>query len=166
MAILRDYREKHDFFLGSSVNSYPTIRVQVSETPPIIPLFEEIINWQDVFANWLNNRSWTYWATFTTRYTLTMKSARRCMEGLMHRSASGLVGGVKLVKANFWACEPYDVKDGQHVHALVETCPNASINDLVKAWQVVSGNPRLLKSSWNRVHVQPYYPSKGAHYYC
>ena len=37
---------------------------------------------RNAYAEWLNEFKWTYWATFTTGYKLTMPSARRAMEGM------------------------------------------------------------------------------------
>lgn len=66
-------------------------------------------------GEWLNTIQWTYWATFTTPYELTIQSARRMAENI----------GKFCIKNNgeliFWVAEKYDVKDGHHIHALIKT---------------------------------------------
>jgi hypothetical protein len=123
------------------------------------------------YANWLNQNEWTYWATFTTRYELTLPSARRAMErqfNLMNK-----FGPTRM----FWAAEPFDAKEGFHTHALLQVKNGIRYEDIIECWQIASGNrPKIgtaraaarkarmegEKPTWNRVDLQVYDPLKGA----
>jgi len=116
------------------------------------------------YAEWLSEFEWSYYATLTTRYRLTMKSARKAVEGL-HKQLSKAGNAVI-----FFAIEPYDVKEGYHIHALI-LCPNGlKYQHVISSWQHVSGNKRKPKegeheSTWNRVELQRYNPKLGARHY-
>lgn len=131
-------------------------------------------NKSEAYATWLNGHEWGHFVTYTTAYELTQKSARRAMErnfDLLSKFGKSKV---------FWASEPFDAKEGQHVHALIQTAPNVRVGDIAEVWQIASGNrPKIgtarhaakmakragEKSKWNRVDIQKYIPSKGAHSY-
>ena len=66
------------------------------------------------WAAFLDQRDWQLFSTFTTSRELTLKGARRSISKLH----------VLLKEQNypaeiFWCSEPYDVKEGQHIHALI-----------------------------------------------
>jgi hypothetical protein len=75
---------------------------------------------RNAYAEWLNEFKWTYWATFTTVYKLTMPSARRAMEGMFKEISKA--GKVTI----FYVIEPFDLKEGYHLHALVALEGNLS----------------------------------------
>jgi hypothetical protein len=54
----------------------------------------------------------------------------------------------------FWACEPFDVKDGYHIHALIQT---ELTPQEIYSWT----NKRFGRSL-----ILPYEKEKGAHSYC
>jgi len=105
------------------------------------------------YANFLNTIDWTHWCTFTTRYDLSMKSARRMSEVIFNKFSKQDIfnqGDQKM----FWAAEPFDVKNGYHIHALIQT--QLSPEDIYK-WT----NKRF-----GRTLILPYEKEKGAHSYC
>jgi hypothetical protein len=113
-------------------------------------------------ADMLSERPWSFWSTFTTRKELTIKSARRSM---------ALLGDILSSEGHndytiFWAAEPYDVKEGQHLHALVHFASCDFVNDnkpqftaLRKAWTTAIGDINA-----RQYHVR-YDPKLGARYY-
>jgi hypothetical protein len=54
----------------------------------------------------------------------------------------------------FWAAEPFDVRDGNHIHALIHT---DSSKETLRKW---------MKERYGRTQVLDYDPTKGAHSYC
>lgn len=67
------------------------------------------------WTDWLNSKDWTYWCTFTTRYELSLPSARR----MATRIGNYCIDTEE--QYMFWAAEEFDVRDGMHIHALVKT---------------------------------------------
>jgi hypothetical protein len=121
---------------------------------------------RNAYAEWLNEFKWTYWATFTTVYKLTMPSARRAMEGMFKEISKA--GKVTI----FYVIEPFDLKEGYHLHALVALEGNLKYNHIINLWQYLSGNKKLKKgktaegkSIWNRTDLQKYNPKLGARHY-
>lgn len=77
----------------------------------------------DIVKTWkefLDGHEWDYFSTFTTRYPITLKSARRLMEKVGKHSC--------LTKDSmmFWVAEHFEVRDGYHTHALMKTPLDAS----------------------------------------
>lgn len=110
---------------------------------------------------WLGEMPWSFWSTFTTRRELTEKSARRSM---------ALVGDILKAEGYdfriFWAAEPYDTKEGQHLHALIyfEGIEQLSDNSqyfeaLRKAWHTAIGDNQA------RQYHERYNSQLGARYY-
>ena len=113
------------------------------------------------YAEWLNKMKWQFYCTFTTRYSMSMKSARRAMERL-HSHLSSHYGKVTL----FWVAEPFDTKYGYHTHALifVENQLVKSLKALImNAWQVVSSGKGGKLS--NHTVLKPYDKKLGANFY-
>ena len=108
------------------------------------------------FGEWLSGMNWTHYATFTTSYELTLKSARRAM----HRVHDFL--DKEQNTAMFWAAEPFDLKDGFHTHALLNT--QISYDRIIEAWQIVS-KAKNSEKKWHRIDLQEYNPERGAGYY-
>jgi hypothetical protein len=109
------------------------------------------------YANWLTPMDWTHWATCTTGYEMTLKSARRAME--RYHKFLKLAGPATM----FWAAEPYDCKDGYHTHALIKVPEMYQFKNLVDLWQTASGGANLKK--WQRIDMQKYDPKRGAGFY-
>lgn len=95
------------------------------------------------YETWLQERHWDYFGTFTTRYPITLKSARRLMDKLAGRLNTA--GPVTM----FWAAERFELRDGYHLHALVESpVPKDAI------W-------RFWFKRYGRADVQDYDPKLG-----
>lgn len=99
-----------------------------------------------VWGDWLNSWSWSYWTTFTTQYDLSLPSARRMSEKIGKYALDGDDTYM------FWAAEEFDVKDGQHIHALLKT--NLT-------WDQV----RRFGLKRGRCYIETYDPKLGAGHY-
>lgn len=148
---------------------------------------------QETFGTWLKTFDWSHWATLTTNYELTLKSARRIAVGL-HKEFSR-AGDSKI----FFAAEPYDLKEGYHLHCLIKIPDILNTRNIVETYQHVSGNRQLKrtpkankelekvfdsnnkqisqgldsggfqvfqgKNMWNRIQLEKYNPKLGAGHY-
>lgn len=99
--------------------------------------------WRD----WLGGTDWEYFATFTTKYHLTLNSARRLMTSYSRR----------WLRRNddrmFWVAEEFNHKTGYHLHALIRSELRAT--QIWKDWFDRHG----------RAQVLLYEPEVGAHGY-
>jgi len=121
-------------------------------------------NYKSEYANYLQTFNWDFFATFTTRYSLTLPSARRVMERL-HSRAANKYGGIRL----FWVAEPFDCKDGYHTHALVflkdrllkeiPVKPEVDFTCLKQSWDIVSKSSPV-DTNWTT--LKRYDPELGA----
>lgn len=113
------------------------------------------------YGNWLNTLTWDYYCTFTTRYQMTVKSARRTMIKLHNHLNERYNCSAKV----FWVAEPFDTKYGCHLHALIEVENKTSVTkiDLKNAWQVVSKGKG--KKEYNNTTIKEYDKNKGGHFY-
>jgi len=68
------------------------------------------------YIKWIETIPWNYFATFTTPYEMTLKSARRLMN--KYHSAMTIEGRDDWI---FWVAERFKLKDGYHLHALIKT---------------------------------------------
>lgn len=109
------------------------------------------------YADWLSSIPWTHYATFTTGYEMTLRSARRLMEA--YHDNIRKAGKSPM----FWGAEKFEVKDGYHTHALLKVPPAWNYGHLIKIWQKVSGGTK--KGEWNRLDLQDYDPKLGAGHY-
>jgi hypothetical protein len=125
-------------------------------------------NKSNPYGDWLQNFEWTYWCTFTTRYTLSLPSARRLMWRMFDMRASASKSSPKIIQDMFWAAEPFDTREGQHTHALVKIVPHLPISTKMfcDIYQVAAGNVDIRKDQWHRVQVQKYNKRLGASHYC
>lgn len=98
-------------------------------------------------GDWLHSMPWTHWATLTTPYELTMKGARR----LAHRFHRRL--NKDAPASMFWACEPFDAKDGFHLHALLNV-PGVPYESIIQTYQDTAGG-----SGWKRIQLDEFNPS-------
>jgi len=125
---------------------------------------------QTEYAEWLETFEWSHWCTFTTAYELSLKSARRLMEGY-HKGmrANGFEPTL------FWVAEKFELRDGWHTHGLLKTNLRAYEPQRYKAlthlYQHVCGKrvvPGTLKyDGWNRIALESYDRQKGgASMYC
>ena len=115
-------------------------------------------------SEWLGKFTWSFWSTFTTRRELTPNSARRAM---------ALLGDILKEQGYdyriFWAAEPYDTKEGQHLHALVHfegieqlTDNSTYFEALRKAWHTAIGDihARQYHAKYNSELGAKYYVAK------
>jgi len=109
------------------------------------------------YGNWLNGYNWQYFGTFTTGYEMTIRTARRSMEGLFREL-------LKAGKTNmFWVAESFELKDGYHTHALLSVPEVLQYKNIIDIWQKVSGGSS--RGVWNRIDLQKYNKARGAGYY-
>lgn len=113
-------------------------------------------NAQQVMAEFIDNMDWDYFATLTTSYEQTMKSARRSVERFHDRANQNSATTI------FFASEPYDVKDGFHVHALIKT--EMEFQNLVECYQITSGGQKL--GIKQRIQLRKFYKGEGGAMYC
>ncbi len=104
--------------------------------------------YRDEMASWLETIEWDYFATFTTPYSMTLKSARRIMEKY-HSKMDGMM---------FWVAEKYELKDGYHTHALLKS--KWPKEDLWELWQICSVYKSQVSKRedghvYNRCDIQP-----------
>lgn len=119
----------------------------------------EILN-NNAYAEWLDKQNWDHFCTFTTKYPMTMKGARRSMERLGNFTKQ--FGDVKL----FWVAEPFDTKTSYHTHALMKLdCSNNLDTEKIirNSWQIVSKGKG--GKEYNNTIIKPYEVGLGAHYY-
>jgi len=116
------------------------------------------------YGNWLNTYEWTFYCTFTTRYSQSQSSARRAMERL-YNNLNRRFPKMRI----FWCTEPFDLKEGCHNHALIYL-PYFGTNGLEKckskvlyAWQVVTKANLDLKCAFT--HILPYDKNAGGNFY-
>lgn len=102
------------------------------------------------YGKWLKSLDWTYFATLTTEYLLTMKSARRLVDRF-HKNLNKIVP-----TTIFWAAETFKVKDGHHIHCLIHTNGRLPYEMLIHSYQNATGKKETDK--WNRIEAVPYNP--------
>ena len=120
---------------------------------------------QNPIATYLNQHTWDYYCTLSTSYTLTSKSARRAMirfsEHLKER-----FGGANI----FWVSEPFDLKEGCHLHALIKINKSIRYSDylakkaLLESWQIVTANTSNV-SKLHCLHIRKYNRKLGGNFY-
>jgi hypothetical protein len=72
----------------------------------------------------------------------------------------------------FWACEPFDVKEGQHIHALLKVPPGMPYKAIIDTYQKVTGAEgwsRIqldeFRSDWKKEGAEKHEEGKGATFY-
>lgn len=76
----------------------------------------KVQTWRDGIGTMVDGRPWTFFATFTTPYEMSLKAARRLCDRV-HGSWSRLSDDQCTM---FWVAERNECRDGHHVHALVD----------------------------------------------
>ena len=77
---------------------------------------------------------WTWFATFTTPYELTLPSARRLVERTV-KEWRKIDASAKV----FWVAEKFELKDGYHLHALVYAKDGEKrFNEFVHTYQAMA----------------------------
>lgn len=95
----------------------------------------------------LDKQEFTHWGTLTTPYTLTVPSARRAFYRFVKQLESQ-----KLHRISFQASEPFDCKDGCHMHYVVDfngqlRLDISDFNKVRNAWAIASARPN------SRIHI-------------
>jgi len=116
---------------------------------------------QDSYGQWLSQYDWSYWITFTTRYTLTLPSGRRLMERFWNHTDFKRTGNARL----FWCAEPFDLREGYHLHGLLKCNGIITIKMIAQIHNYACGNVDLRKEDWHRIQVQRYDSKLGAGHY-
>lgn len=129
---------------------------------------------KDEYINWINDLDWSFFTTLTTKYELTQKSARRAVERF-HRHLKEISDNQCKI---FFVTEKYEVKDGFHVHALIDLPDKFHefiwYNKIIASWQLAVGtfhkkpdeNGFLQDQKSSRIDLQKYDKIKGARGYC
>jgi len=132
---------------------------------------------KQAYISYLETIGFDYFLTGSTRYELTLKSARRLAE--RYFEAIKTEGAIL-----FWVGEKFEVKDGYHIHGLLKI-PNKYgkadpdnvflFQRLIDHWQLATGNKAISnhdgviewnKESWNALNLSRFKKSKGAGGYC
>ena len=119
---------------------------------------------QEVYAEWLESQEWSHWCTFTTKYELTLKSARRLMQRYFE--------GMRKDGFNptlFWVAEKFELRDSWHTHGMLKCNLKADepirFKPLTHLYQHVCGHKReegtLRYDGWSRCNLQAYDKAKG-----
>lgn len=88
---------------------------------------------KQLWSEYIETIPWNYFATFTTPYEMSLKSARRIME--RYHKKMNIEGRDDWM---FWVAEKFKLKDGYHLHALIKTEPPWCKETLWLLWQDVS----------------------------
>ena len=88
------------------------------------------------YTDWLKAQEWSYFATFTTSFPLTLKSARRLILKLADKTCP--TQGDLL----FWVAERFEVREGYHMHALVKSRIGAT--EIWSWWKKRYGRAQVL----------------------
>ncbi|MBA7553801.1 hypothetical protein ES705_46400 [subsurface metagenome] len=117
---------------------------------------------KQAYVAYLDTFSWDFFLTGSTRYELTLKSARRLIERWYERVR--LEGCTTL----FWVAEPFELKDGHHLHGLLElpNCGKQYYKLMIDWWQWATGNGEGTKEKWNALNLQTYDTKRNAGSYC
>jgi len=116
---------------------------------------------KQAWGSWLDGREWQLWTTLTTGRELTLPGSRRAINKL-----AGYLKQHHYPAEIFWAAEPFDLKEGYHLHSLVRFTDLTVMDDnkqaygnLINGWRQITGD----KSA--RIYSERYQPDKGANYY-
>lgn len=117
---------------------------------------------QTEYGNFLNTMDWHYYLTLTTRYPLSLPSARRSAERFYNRIEREH-GGSRL----FFVAEPFDTKHSYHLHGLIylenRDVKINGLNTIRDAWRIVSKGGKGKVN--NFTIVKRYKKDLGANFY-
>lgn len=113
---------------------------------------------RDYYSDWLQPIDWQWFVTFTTRYELTLPSARRLNERFYDRLKRLDRSGPAL----FWVAERFECKDGYHTHGLLRS--QADFKAIIDAYQITSAAKRHGETF--RVQLSAYDATRAAAKYC
>jgi hypothetical protein len=129
-------------------------------------IYERNVNYANELANYLQVQDWKQFFTLTTGYELTLKSSRRLVERFHDRAKYKVCNGVL---RTFWVAEKFEVKDGYHIHGLLdyplEVFPgNNDYEVLTEVHQIVSAAQKT--GQRYRASFLKYDPARSAGRYC
>ena len=121
--------------------------------------YSNIIN---AYGTFLEEQCYTHYVTITTKYSLTLKSARNLAERFGNQlNYKGTVAEM------FWVAESFDTKEGNHLHALVKLIGTNITNPInrikVAAKNAIGGSIKGL--DYKNTKIYPYQSKLGANYY-
>lgn len=128
----------------------------------------------DQWSKFIEDQEWQFFATFTTRATLTLKSARQAIDAWNEELSSFLNidhsrdhGSYRV----FFVIEPHNQygKGGYHIHALINLpkywqsreMEKLAFTAMLNIWQDVTKGSR---TNWNRIQIETYRGVKAARY--
>lgn len=103
---IRDLPETDLHLLSTAIEHEQSRRARVNAKPR-----DQV---RDALAGFLDNISFDYFCTFTTRKPVSLFATRRIAEKVCSYVSAGHSSSV------FWAAEEFDVRDGFHFHALMK----------------------------------------------
>jgi hypothetical protein len=108
----------------------------------------------DAFASMVNQHEWNFWCTFTTKRELTLKGARRFAQNIAldFCEPTPLFNETRLL----WAAEPFDCKEGYHIHALIY---------VPKTWKGLKQIETSKRQRYGISHYEAYDKRLGANHY-
>src|SRR6478752_9601571 len=94
------------------------------------------------WGSYLDAKDWQLWTTLTTGRELTLPGARRSINKL-----AGYLKQHHYPAEIFWAAEPFDLKEGFHLHSLIRFTELSLQDDnkrayghLVDGWRQITGD--------------------------
>ena len=90
------------------------------------------------YGAWLDQYDWDHFCTFTTRLPISVGSARRLMVKL------GDTLGCPDRAEMFWAAEPFETREGHHLHALLSLHGDVDKYHLWQYWHSRYGRNSIL----------------------
>ncbi|AXH77162.1 MAG: hypothetical protein [Bacteriophage sp.] len=113
------------------------------------------------WGSWLDQREWQLFTTLTTGRELTLPGARRSVNKLAsYLKENGYPAEI------FWAAEPFDLKEGYHLHSLIRFADLERSDDNKPAYNyLVNGWRQITSDKTARIHSRRYDPGKGANHY-
>ena len=122
---------------------------------------------ENELGKYLNDVKFNYFCTFTTPYKMTLASARRAVERF-----GKLIEKYYPKFFMFWSAEPFDLKEGYHLHSLIKTNSDKTTTTYLdkkainEVWQIATKGSSI-KAKSNRVDIKKYkIGKKGSNYFC
>lgn len=135
------------------------INLHTDKKVPI--MISDLSEIQQEYVDWIETLAWDFWCTGTTSYALSTAGARRLISRFQSVTARTL--GTNADVEIFWVAEPFDLKEGHHLHWLMRVTPDVlRYQDYYQIWQAVSSK----RMGWHRIQMEKFRPKIGAGGYC
>ena len=115
---------------------------------------------RNITGQWLDTFRWSYFVTLTTRYELTLKSARRLSEAFYRKVNESAILKGNTQTAFVYFVEGFEDKKGYHIHALLHA--PISKKEIHSIWQCVT-SAKMQGSQYCR--ALDFIPEYGASFY-